>query len=251
MLRFYVVIILSVFDIAYYVPKMAFYARSKSGKNREEKYGLIQTVINKMSRTARIDTEVYGEENLPIDGGYIMYANHQGKYDGLAIMREHKRFCSALMDSKRSMMPIAKQFMDLSEGERIERQRPRQQIGVLTNIAKRVREGDVFLMFPEGGYGKKVDNTTEKFNYGCFISAYRSQCPVVPVVILDSFRAFGQNSLRRVTVKVIYLEPILYEDYKDLKAPELCALVQKKIDEEIAKHENCSECGESVLKNAG
>lgn len=236
MLRFYVVIILSIFDIAYYVPKMAYYAKKKNGKSRKEKYKLVQKVINKMSRTARISTECTGIENLPTEGGYIMYANHQGKYDGLAIMREHEGFCSALMDSKRSMMPIAKQFMDLSEGERIERKRPRQQIKVLTNIARRVREdGDVFLMFPEGGYGKKTDNSTEKFNYGCFVSAYRSQCPVVPVVLLDSYRAFGQNSLKPVKVKVIFLEPILYDDYKDLKAPELCALVQKRIDDEIAR----------------
>lgn len=249
MLRFYVVIVLSIFDIAYYVPKMAYYARKKSKKSRKEKYQLIQRVINKMSKTARVSTECIGKENLPSEGGYIMYANHQGKYDGLAIMREHEGFCSALMDSKRSKMPIAKQFMDLSEGERIERQRPRQQITVLTNIARRVREnGDVFLMFPEGGYGKKTDNSTEKFNYGCFVSAYRSQCPVVPVVLLDSYRAFGkgQNSLRHVTVKVIFLEPILYEDYKDLKAPELCALVQKRIDDEISKH-----CPEIKTKKAG
>ncbi|MBE6548536.1 MAG: 1-acyl-sn-glycerol-3-phosphate acyltransferase [Ruminococcaceae bacterium] len=236
MLRFYVVIILSAFDIAYFVPKMASYAKKKKNKSREEKYALAQQVIRKMSRTAKIDTEAVGVENLPCEGGYIMYANHQGKYDALAVMREHKRFCSALMDSERAKMFIAKQFMDLTEGVRIEKGHPRQQIRALTEIADRVRDGgDVFLIFPEGGYGKKVDNTTEKFNYGCFISAYKAKCPVVPTVIIDSYKAFGVNSLKRTTVKVKYLPPIMYDEYKDMKTPELCAEVQRRIDAEIAK----------------
>ena len=234
MLRFIYVIVFSFFNIVYYMPKMAAYARKN--KSHEEKYALSQTVIRKMSKTARIETEFYGQENIPESGGYIMFANHQGKYDALAVMRGHGKFCSALMDSERAKLPSAKQYLDMVEGERIEKGRPRQQIQVLNNIARRVsEEGTPFLIFPEGGYGKKVDNSTEKFNYGCFISAYKSQCPVVPVVIIDSYKAFGQNSLKRTTVKVIYLEPIYYEQYRDLKAPEFCVAVQKKIDEEIAK----------------
>ncbi len=234
MLRFIYVIVFSFFNIVYYVPKMASYARR--GKSQEEKYELAQTVIRKMSKTARIETEFYGQENIPASGGYIMFANHQGKYDALAVMRGHGKFCSALMDHERAKLPIAKQYLAMVEGERIQKGRPRQQIQVLNNIARRIREEDTpFLIFPEGGYGKKVDNSTEKFNYGCFISAYKAECPIVPVVIIDSWRAFGVNSLKKVTVKVIYLEPIPYEDYKDYKAPEFCAIVQAKIDAEIEK----------------
>ena len=39
-----------------------------------------------MNKTGKITTQAFGLENLPEQGGYIMYPNHQGKYDLLGII---------------------------------------------------------------------------------------------------------------------------------------------------------------------
>lgn len=237
MVRFYFVIILSIGAIIYFVPKMAHYAKHPEKYDEEECYSLAQEVIRRVKKTAKVTTEYYGLENLPADeDGYIMFANHQGKYDAIGILSGHKRPCTVLMDKKRSKMFIAKQFVDLLHGQRIDRDSTKQQIRTLNNIAKEVSEGRVYLVFPEGGYRKDQDNTTNEFKYGCFISAIKAKCPIVPVTLVDSYKPFGINSLKPVTTKVVFMEPIPYEEYCDMKAPEISRVVKDKIDGEIRKH---------------
>ncbi len=236
MIRFYFVIIFSIGAIIYFVPKMAHYAKHPEKYSETECYALAQEVIRRVKKTARVTTEYYGQENLPKEGGYIMFANHQGKYDGLGILSGHERPCTILMGEKRSKVFIAKQFVDLLHGTRIPLDSPREQIRALHTLAKEVEEGRIYLVFPEGGYRKDQDNTTNEFKNGCFICALRAKCPIVPVVIVDSYKPFGVNSLKPVTTKVFFMPPIPYEDYKDMKAPELSAMVKEIIDAEIAKN---------------
>ncbi len=238
MLRFYYVIAMRIFSIMYFVPKMAYYARHPEKYSEQKCYELAQNVVGKVVKTSRVKTEYIGVENLPEESGYMMVANHQGKYDALGIIAGHDKPCTVLMDKERSEMFIAKQFVDLLKGQRIEKGNPRQQIRTLHNIAREVDEGRNYLIFPEGGYeDKKRDNSLEEFRYGCFMSAVKSKCPIVPVALVDSYKPFGLNSLRKVHTKVIYLPPITYEEYSHLKMSEICELVKQKIQEEIDRHE--------------
>ena len=236
MLRFYLVIILSIGAIIYFVPKMAYYAKHTEKYSEKECYALAQEVVRRVKKTGKITTEFYGQENLPKSkDGYIMIANHQGKNDILAVVSGHERPCSVLMDKKRSYMPIAKQFVDLLKGQRIDRNSARQQIAVLDNISKEVSEGRVYLLFPEGGYRKNQDNKTNEFKNGCFLCAIKAKCPIVPVVLVDSYKPFGGKGFKPVTTKTVFLPPIPYEEYKDMKAADLAAMVKGIIDAEIEK----------------
>lgn len=237
MLRFIYVIIMRIFSIMYFVPKMAYYAKHPEKYSEEDKYKLAQTVINKVRKTARTTTEYFGKENIPAESGYIMFSNHQGKYDALGILAGHDKPCSVLMDKKRAEMFISKQFVDLLDGQRIDKASPRAAIRVLNNIAQEVRDGRNYLIFPEGGYNKPKDNSLSEFKYGCFTSAVKAKCPIVPVAIIDSYKPFGQNSLRKVKTKVIFLKPISFEEYEGMRAKELCALVRERILEEVVKHD--------------
>ncbi len=234
MARFYYVIFFSIGAIVYFVPKMAYYARHSEKYSEEQCYALAKRVVKRVKMTARVDTEYYGTENLPKQGGYIMFSNHQGKYDALGIINGHERPLSVLMDSKRSKMFIAKQFVDLLHGQRIPSDSARGQISALSAIAKEVREGRVYLVFPEGGYRKDQGNSMSDFKCGCFLTAMNAKCPIVPVALIDSYKPFGINSLRRVVTKVVYLPPIEYGDYCNMKAKELSAFVRALIENEIS-----------------
>ena len=239
MLRFVYVVIMRTFSIIYFVPKMAYYAKHTEKYSEADCFELARKIIGKVRRTGRITTEYHGLENLPKKSGYIMFSNHQDRYDALGILERHPMPCSVLMDKKRSNMFIAKQFVDLLKGKRIEKNAPRQQIRVLNEIAKEVSEGRNYLIFPEGGYGKKkTDNSLCEFKYGCFYCAIKAKGPIVPVLILDSYKAFGYNSLRAVHTKTIFLPAIPYEEYAHMKAPEVCAYVKSKLQAELDKWEN-------------
>ena len=48
--------------------------------------------------------------------------------------------------------------------------------------------------------------------------------------------SFDQNSIAPVTVKLIYLPPIYYEEYAQLKTTEIAEIVKKRIEEAIEEH---------------
>ena len=72
-----------------------------------------------------------------------------------------------------------------------------------------------------------------EFHGGSFRCATKSKCPVVPIALIDSFKVLDQKGSAPVAVQLHYLQPIAYEEYKDLKPAELAALVKERIREKI------------------
>jgi len=228
MLRFIYVIIVCTGLILYYVPKMAIWAKHPEDHSEEERYVVTQRMIDHIKKRGRIDTKVFGTENLPEDGGYIMYSNHQGKYDALGIMYGHEKPCTVLMNELRSKMPIATQFIDFIDAKRLNPTDLRKQVKVFNEIAEEVKAGRRYIIFPEGKYDDN-GNELQDFFGGCFRSSLRSERPIVPVMLYDSYKPFSINSLKRVTTEVHFLEAIPFDDYKDMRTADVSELVKNKI----------------------
>ena len=103
---------------------------------------------------------------------------------------------------------------------------------VIINVTKEVKKGRNYLIFAEGTRSKN-GNRVGIFKGGSFKSATKAQCPIVPVALIDSFKPFDTNTIKEVTVQVHFLEPIYYEDYKDMKTTEIAAVVQERIQNVI------------------
>ena len=106
---------------------------------------------------------------------------------------------------------------------------------VIGQMAEEVKKGRNFLIFPEGTRSR-MGNKTQEFKGGTFKSAVKAKCPIVPCALIDSFIPFDENSIRTVTVKIYYLKPLLYEEYKNMKTTEIADEVKRRIDETIAAH---------------
>jgi 1-acyl-sn-glycerol-3-phosphate acyltransferase len=81
-----------------------------------------------------------------------------------------------------------------------------------------------------------MGNQLLPFKGGTFKSAVRAKCPIVPCALIDSYKPFDEKSIAPVTVKLIYLKPICYEEYKQLKTPEIADLVKSRIEEAIKEY---------------
>ena len=51
----------------------------------------------------------------------------------------------------------------------------------------------------------------------------------MPVALVDSYKPFGLNSLRKVRTQVHFLAPIYYEEYAGMKTSEIAELVKSRI----------------------
>ncbi|MBR5124776.1 MAG: 1-acyl-sn-glycerol-3-phosphate acyltransferase [Clostridia bacterium] len=233
MFRFYYTIVMRIPSIIRFVPKMRKYAKHPERYSDEDCLALCKVMIAKVAKTARTTTSYYGRENLPTDGGYVMFANHQGKYDALGVMWEHPHPCRVLMDANRAKMPLANEFVALVKGKRIEREDLRQKFRCITEIGDEIRDGKVYLIFPEGGYRKDQDNVMNPFHSGCMRSALRSERPIVPVALVDSYKPFGSKGIAPVHTQVHFLPPIPYEEYAHCSPAETAEMVRVRIAEKM------------------
>src|SRR5699024_10583317 len=118
----------------------------------------------------------------------------------------------------------------------IDREDVRQSMKVIQNVTKDVKEGHNYLIFAEGTRSRK-GNKIGEFKGGSFKSAVKAGCPIVPVAIIDSYKAFDTDSVKPVTVQVHYLEPLYYDEYKMMKTTEIAEVVSERIRKTIEKFE--------------
>lgn len=199
----------------------------------EERYELARHCVRLMKTTGGIRTKAYGVENLPEEGGYMMYPNHQGKYDALGIVHTHRKPCSIVMDKAKSHTILVSEFIDLLEGKRLDKKDVRQALTVINEVSEDVKNGKRYILFPEGGYDFNNRNKVCDFKAGSFKIALKTKAPIIPVALIDSYKVFNSFTLGPVTTEVHYLKPITVDEYGTLKTQEIANMVRNRISEKI------------------
>ena len=201
--------------------------------NEEVKYRYVQYIVDVMQKTGHIKTEVFGENNLRKDSGYMMYPNHQGKFDVYGIISVHKQPCTFVMDIKKSNSIFIKQLVDILDAKRLDKKNNRQAMTIINEVAKEVGQGRKCILFPEGIYDNKKKNSLIDFKPGCFKICLKSKVPIVPVVLIDSYKPYNSWKIGEITTQVHYLKPILYDEYKNMNTQQIAELVKRKIADKI------------------
>ena len=72
-------------------------------------------------------------------------------------------------------------------------------------------------------------------HHGTFRPAVKSQTPIVPVISYGSFRGLNLKlHFKKHPIHYKVLEPITYEQYKDMSTEEISRLVQSLIQKELS-----------------
>ncbi|TAH71143.1 MAG: 1-acyl-sn-glycerol-3-phosphate acyltransferase [Anaerolineaceae bacterium] len=199
----------------------------------QTRYAFLHKIVPIVIRRGRITIHVTGLENLPSESGYIMFPNHQGLFDALAVIQTHERPLVTVMKKEVKNTILLKQVITMLQAEIIDRDDIRQSMQVIMNMTRRVKAGENFLIFAEGTRSRQ-GNTLLDFKGGSFKSAMNAKCPIVPVALIDSYKAFDTGSIRKQTVQIHYLKPLYYDDYKGMKSTELAEIVSGFIREKIS-----------------
>lgn len=229
-------ILLMVFRNILLVPifwiKLCYHASHVDKYTEEEHFKLLKFIDHRANKGGNVTIDAHGLENIPKEGGCILFPNHQGMYDTLAIMEVCPRPFSVVAKKELANIQFLKQVFACVKAYAIDREDVRQGLKVIMNVADDVKNGKVFIIFPEGTRSKN-GNQVGKFKGGSFKAATKAKCPIVPVALIDSFKPFDTNSIKPVTVQVHFMEPLLYEEYKDMKTTEIAELVQNRIQKKI------------------
>ena len=215
--------------------KLCRYAKHTEEYPELEKWQHIQYILRRAVTSGNIDLQVHGVENIPKENGFLMYGNHQGMFDVLAIAATCDNPLAAVLKKELAQVPFLKQIIACTHSFAMDREDIKQSMEVIVNVIKEVKKGRNYLIFPEGTRSR-MGNKMLEFHGGSFKCALKSKCPVLPVAFIDSFKVLDQKGCKPVTVQIQYLEPILYEEYKDMNTVELAALVRSRIEETISKY---------------
>lgn len=232
MLRLWFIVIISIPYIIMLYIRSAYYDKHMDKFSEEQRYEYARLTCKRIRRNGNIRTLVYGQENLPTEGGYVMYPNHQGKYDAIGIILGHKKPCTVVMDEVRSHLPIMSPFLKVIKGKTLDKTDIKSQARTIKAIVEEVKAGRRYIIFPEGGYDDNK-NSVGEFHSGSFKCSIRTKTPIVPVALIDSYKVFGINSLKRVTTQVHFLKPIPYEEFKDMTTEQVANMVRGRIIEQI------------------
>lgn len=208
--------------------KLCHYAKNTDKYTEEEMYKHIQYILKLAVKSGNINLKVTGRENIPQENGFIMYGNHQGMFDVLAVAATCDNPLAAVLKKELAEIPFLKQVIACTNSFPMDREDIKQSMTVIMKVIEEVKKGRNYLIFPEGTRSKTGNHLLE-FHGGSFKCALKAKCPIVPIAFVDSFKVLDQKGCKPVTVQIHYLEPIMYEEYKDLKTVELAELVKSRI----------------------
>ena len=226
--RLALMVLRNIFAVPAYYSKLCRYAKDPEKYPEQERWDHIRAIMQRAIRSGNVDLKVVGLENIPDRGGFMMYCNHQGLFDAVAISATCPVPLGAVMKQELKDLPLIKQILSCTKSFAMDRDDVRQSLEVIKAVTAEVEAGRNYIIFPEGTRSKN-GNIMGDFHGGSFRCAVKAKCPIVPMAVIDSFKVLDQKGSAPVTVQLHYLSPILPEEYAGMKAAEVAELVKSRI----------------------
>lgn len=203
-----------------------------SAYTESEKYNIVRDIVKSINKSANVDINCEGLENIPEENGFVMFPNHQGLFDALVMIDTCDKPITFVIKKEIDKVRPLRRILSVLDVKMIDREDIKQSMKLIINVIQEVRSGRNYVIFAEGTRSRDKNNLLP-FKGGSFKSAVKAKAPIVPVAIMDSYKVFDNHSIKRVTVSISYLPPITYEEYKDMKTVDIAKEVKKRIENKI------------------
>jgi 1-acyl-sn-glycerol-3-phosphate acyltransferase len=170
-------------------------------------HGGVRLALQLSGLNARIE----GGEHIQRHRAAVYAVNHTSNveppllFDALSPLFPRLRI---LYKAELRKLPVLVRAFDLAGFVPLERANRGQSLPAIEQAAEALREGNSFLIFPEGTRSRTGELLP--FKKGGFIMAVKGQAPIVPVAISGAHRAMRKGSpwVQPVTVRIRFGEPI-------------------------------------------
>lgn len=226
----------NLFHVIRLFPRLINYA-SNDTLDEETKFKLIREIAFIGVKSSNVTVHDYGFDQLPEKSGYIMYPNHQGLFDVFGLVSVgFAPFAVVIKKEAERLYPL-RLLIQTMGGLFMDREDPKQGLQVINEVARQVKEGRNYLIFPEGTRSKN-GNKVGEFKSGSFKAATKAKCPIVPIAIIDSYLPFDTEDTSQVDIQIHVLKPIEYEEYQGMKTVDIANMVKSRIQAVIAENEH-------------
>lgn len=184
---------------------------------------------------AGIQVRVAGAENIPLDRAAVYCANHQSNVDPPILFTKLHPRMHIVYKAEIDAIPLLARAFRHGGFVPIDRRNKEAAMRSLEAGARSIRDGNSFLIFPEGTRSKTAEMLP--FKKGGFLMALKAQAPVVPVAISGGRDAMqrGSRIIRPVTISIRVGTPIETAGMRMTDRDALIAGVRERIEALLAE----------------
>jgi 1-acyl-sn-glycerol-3-phosphate acyltransferase len=172
---------------------------------------------------------VYGVENVPVTGGALLLSNHLSFLDPAVIGVQLRRPASYLAKSELFDVPAFGRVIPRLNAFPV--RQGAGDIGAVRETIKRLKEGHVLTVFPEGA--RSLTGELQALAGGFALIVRKVDVPVIPVGIDGSYEAWrtGKPIFKPHPIRVKFGQPM---DLRNMKSAEIVVKVESALKELIA-----------------
>ena len=158
--------------------------------------------------TTGITFRVRGRENVPLDRAAVFCSNHQSNVDPPVLFEALHPRMHILYKHEIDQIPILARAFRLGGFIPVDRRNREASMRSIENGARSIRDGNSFLIFPEGTRSRTEELLP--FKKGGIHMAILAQAPIVPVAIRGGRAAMRKGSwlIRPVVVDISVGQPV-------------------------------------------
>lgn len=170
-----------------------------------------------------------GRSHVPAQGGVLVCSTHQSYLDPILIGLSCNRRMNYVARQSLFQYPLLKRLMRWYNAFPIDREG----VGIsgLKETLRRMRQGEIVLLFPEGT--RTQDGRIAPIKPGFCAIAKRGRVPLVPVAIVGANQVWprSQRLPRPAPIAIQYGTPLQPSEMRAMSDDELVARLQRELEE--------------------
>lgn len=200
----------------------------------DERYGKLRNLLIRLTKKLGVTMYVNGEENILKNEAVFYAPNHQSAYDPLCCISLIENSTSFVSKIELNKTPYVSTAIRSIDGKFMDRNDLRGSLKVMKEVTESLANNEKnWMIFPEGTRTHAEDHEMGEFKHGTFKIALNSNRTIVPVAVWGLWRIFSKkDKMKKYPVQITFLNPIRYEEYKNMNSAELAKMVEDRVREE-------------------
>jgi len=196
----------------------------------KQRFFELQTACVALLNALGVKLGVKHAEALDVNQAYYVVSNHQGTFDPILLVASAPLAHSFISKVENLKLPVIGQWGRLIEFITFNRDDFNENVSMLRQATRFLKEGKSLLVFPEGTRSKS--NQLQTFKAGSLLPAYLAKVSILPVAMTNAF-----SLKHRLPIRITYGQVLTYEMYQHLSyealSIQLYDIIQALMDESI------------------